>query len=240
MNVKMGKRELGAFLAKSSTKWHPKGGQRGGKWGVVTKVRSRKSNCRNATYQRRDWGLGTGHWGWNKGHFDDGMKARLAACRRRPRAIMGRRLPKRQGLVLQQRYLTAKVAKSAKVSLGHESTCASAACGTGLLPGMHKPTSRFSAVALAQKCLSLRSLRSLRLSGVVVLVPHATCTCGCSRSSWILTVSMPRRQSTTQENRPFTQTNNIKRRRVLGTGDLGLGEHGMHSSLPLSSTLKNS
>jgi hypothetical protein len=64
-NVKMGKRELGCFLAKSRTKWHPNGGQRGVKWGVVTKVRSRKSNFRNATYERPDLGLGTRHWGWN-------------------------------------------------------------------------------------------------------------------------------------------------------------------------------
>jgi len=67
----------------------------------------------------------------------------------------------RRGLLL-QRYLTAKVAKSAKVNLGHESHCASAACATGLSPGVHKPASRFSAVAPAQKCLSLRSLRSPR------------------------------------------------------------------------------
>jgi hypothetical protein len=151
-NVKMGKRELGAFLVKSRTKWHPKRGQRGGKRGVVTKVRSRKLNFRNATYEKRDG--------------DPQVRSAEFGVRNEPQRRPGmrkrRRLPKRQGLVLQERYLTAKLAKSAKVSLGHESTCAWAACVTGLSPGMHKPASRFSAVVVAQKCLSLRSLRSLR------------------------------------------------------------------------------
>jgi len=34
----------------------------------------------NGQRQRRDLGLGTGHWGWNEDHFDDGMKGRKAAA----------------------------------------------------------------------------------------------------------------------------------------------------------------
>jgi len=84
-NVKMGKRALGAFLAKSSTKWHPKGGQRGGKGGSKGGLLQKSGRVSPISEMRLtsggtwDWGLGTG--GGMRINSDDCMKASLSGRR---------------------------------------------------------------------------------------------------------------------------------------------------------------